>query len=142
MLHLNGHTRSEKGKAVIPLKLNECPIHPKLAAVQHLDFSIPGALPWEFLIERIREIETDDESAVAATDTTSSTAEPQESLAKSILAYLDQRGYQMASFDRLRQRIDKNLTDQDFNDLIARNQTVFRHAYLKEGKRGIAKVIP
>jgi hypothetical protein len=34
-----------KGKTIIPLKLTECLIHPKLEPIQYLDFSIPGALP-------------------------------------------------------------------------------------------------
>jgi len=62
--------------------------------------------------------------------------------AKAILAYLNQRGFQMASFDRLRQRIDGTLTDQQFNEIISRNPTVFRHARLAGGKNGIAKLIP
>jgi hypothetical protein len=130
-----------KGKVVIPIKLNECSIHPKLAAIQYLDFSIPGALPWDSLIERVQEIETDAEpnDADAAVD---STTAPDDALSKSILAYLNQRGYQMASFDRLRRRIDENLTDQQFNDLIAKNPTMFRHARLKDGKAGLAKLIP
>src|SRR4051812_35843126 len=33
------------GKPVIPIKLNECPVHPRLDIVQHLDFTIPSALP-------------------------------------------------------------------------------------------------
>ena len=52
-----------KGKPVIPLKLTDCSIHPKLETIQYLDFSVPGALPWESLIECIREIETDSDSA-------------------------------------------------------------------------------
>jgi TIR domain-containing protein len=131
-----------KGKAVIPLKLNECTIHPKLAAIQHLDFSIPGALPWDSLIERVQEIETDAEPTGPTPDAPPPPSAPQDGLAKSILAYLDQRGYQMASFERLRRRIDENLTDEQFNDLIAKNPTVFRRAVLKDGKPGIAKLIP
>jgi hypothetical protein len=133
-----------KGKVVIPMKLNECLIHPKLEPIQYLDFSIPGALPWEYLIERIREIETDAEppDAAAAADLTASTTAPNDALAKAILAYLDQRGYQMASFDRLRRQIDEKLTDQQFNELVVKNPTVFRHARLNNGKLGIAKVIP
>jgi hypothetical protein len=132
-----------KGKAVIPVRLNECSIHPKLEPIQYLDFSIPGALPWESLIERVREIETDVEPTdAAAADLTESPAAPNDFPAKAILAYLNQRGYQIASFDRLRRRIDENLTDQQFNDLIAKYPTVFRYAVLGSGKPGIAKVIP
>ena len=126
------------------LKLNECFIHPALETIQHLDFSVPGALPWESLIERVREIETDVEpsKASAPSNVIASMLAPDDFHAKAILAYLNQRGYQMASFDRLRRRIDETLTDQQFNDIISKNPTVFRHSRLADGKPGIAKLIP
>jgi len=95
------------------------------------------------LVERVKEIETDlqpDEISAAAE--TMPLAAPEEGHAKAILAYLNQRGYQMASFERLRRRIDESLTDQQFNDIIARNPTVFRQARLAGGKPGIAKLVP
>jgi len=109
-----------KGRAIIPMKLNECSIHPKLETIQYLDFSVPGALPWESLIERVREIETDVEpgEAAATADVIAPMPAPDDAHAKAILAYLNQRGYQMASFDRLRRRIDEALTDQQLNDII------------------------
>jgi hypothetical protein len=60
---------------------------------------------------------------------------------EAILAYLNQRGYQMASFEGLRRRIDKSLTDQQFEDIIQRNPTIFRRARLAGNKPGIAKRI-
>jgi hypothetical protein len=133
-----------KGKALIPIKLNECVIHPKLETIQHLDFSVPGALPWASLIERVREIETDVEpvEASATSDVTALMPAPDDVHAKAILAYLNQRGYQMASFDRLRRRIDETLTDKQFDDIILKNPTVFRHARVAGGRPGIAKLIP
>ena len=67
---------------------------------------------------------------------------PDDTHAKAILAYLNQRGYQMASFERLRKRIDAGLTDEKFNEIILSNPGIFRHARLAEGKPGIAKQIP
>jgi hypothetical protein len=131
-----------KGKAVIPLKLEECVIHPKLETIQYLDFSIPGALPWESLVDRVREIETDEPDDAATIDLKSLAPEPDDSHAKAILAYLNQRGYQMASFERLRRRVDESLTDQQFEDIIQRNPTVFRRARLKDNRPGVAKRIP
>ena len=103
-----------KGKPVIPLKLMDCSVHPKLETIQYLDFSVSHALPWESLIERIREIETDIDQKVTDTETSTVDLVPgsDDFLVKSILAYLNQRGYQMASFDRLRRRIDGSLTDR------------------------------
>ena len=131
------------GKTVIPMKLTECVIHPRLQAIQHLDFSIPGALPWESLVARIREVETGEDSdqrdapalALAAVQT-------DDVHVRAILAYLNQRGYQMASFERLRTRLEGNLSDADFEQIIEQNRTVFRRATLKGSKRGLAKLIP
>lgn len=131
-------------KPVIPLKLNDCSIHPRLETVQHLDFSVPRALPWASLIERVREIEADvppEEDLKRGTETASQ-APAQDSVVNAILAYLNQRGYQMASFERLRRRIDESLTDHQFNEIIVNNPTIFRHATLREGKPGLAKLIP
>lgn len=133
-----------KGKPVIPLKLGDCPIHPRLETIQHLDFSTSGALPWPALIERLKEIETD----VTPQEELQNPFKPEDqdvpldANVKSILAYLDQRGYQMASFERLRRRINESLSDQQFNKLIVANPTIFRHATLKDGKPGLAKIIP
>jgi hypothetical protein len=132
-----------KGKTIVPVKLETCKIHPRLEPIQYLDFSVPGSLPWNLLIERIREIEADatleEDLALAAT-----TEEPaqQDPTVKAILAYLNQRGYQMVSYDRLRRRIDPALTDQKLDELVDRNPTIFRQAVLKEGKRGLAKQVP
>lgn len=133
-----------KRKPIIPIKLNDCVVHPRLETVQYLDFSVPGALPWASLIERIREIETDlgsssDElTAGIATEPVSS----DEKLVVAILAYLNQRGYQMVSFDRVRRRIDGDLTDAKLTALIDSHPKVFRRATLAEGKAGIAKLVP
>ena len=48
----------------------------------------------------------------------------------------------MASFDRLRKRIDANLTDKDFQDVISKHPTVFRSATISGGLSGIAKLVP
>jgi hypothetical protein len=133
-----------KGKPIVPLRLNECAIHPKLEAIQYLDFSYPSALPWELLIARIREIETDVDSATVdgGIETGDTGSESLDRRVEAILAYLDQHGYQMASFERLRQKIDSALTDDEFRQLIANNRAILRQATLKGGKPGAAKVVP
>jgi len=132
------------GRDIVPIKLNNCLIHPRLQAIQHLDFSVPGALPWASLIERIREIEADvrqqDNAAIGETSPEPVTGDA--IYVKAILAYLNQRGYQAMSFDRLRQRIDASLTDKMLNDLVVNNPGIFRHAVLKTGKPGLAKLQP
>ena len=135
-----------KGKPPIPIKLEECDVHPRLRTVQHIDFSNPGVLPWPSLIERIREIEADatPQDDLRATEAAVISSQPAllDPTVKAILGYLNQRGYQMASFERLRRRLDESLTDQRFNAIIAANPNVFRHAVLKEGKPGLAKREP
>src|SRR5262249_32635275 len=129
-----------KGKTVIPIKLTECSVHPRLETIQHLDFSIPGASPWDSLIRRIREIE-----AVEAAEPASTAGVIRSGLANydiyvnAILSYLRQRGHQMVSFERLGLGICRGFTDQQFNELILTNSTVFRHAMLAGNKPGLAK---
>ncbi|WP_374089688.1 toll/interleukin-1 receptor domain-containing protein [Methylomicrobium lacus] len=131
------------GHNLIPIKLNDCVIHPRLQTIQHLDFSVPGALPWASLIERIREIEADaqQQNDPVISEVPSEPPVGDAVYVKAILAYLNQRGYQAISFERLRQRVDASLTDQRLNELIIGNPAVFRHAKLKAGP-GLAKIQP
>lgn len=131
-----------KGKTVIPIKLEECSIHPKLETIQHLDFSAPNALPWQPLIDRIGDIEIDDSPAQLKADISEAKKSEKDPLVKQILSYLNQRGYQMASFERLKRRIDESITDEQFERFIEDNSTIFRKATLKGGKQGLAKLIP
>lgn len=126
------------------MMLSDCTIHPKLETIQYLDFSIPGALPWESLIARIREIETDVEPSGPSDEPNREaiTVGPDDSVAKAILAYLNQRGYQMVSFDRLRQSLDRDLTDERLTEIITKNPNLFRRARLRGDRPGIAKLIP
>jgi hypothetical protein len=131
-----------KSKTVVPVKLEACKIHPRLEPIQYLDFSVPGSLPWNLLIERIREIEADatsqeDLAAAANIDTPQ-----QDPTVKAILSYLTQRGYQLVSYDRIRRRIDQGLSDTILDALVDSNPDVFRHATLKDNKRGLAKRVP
>ena len=133
-----------KGKPVIPLKLGECKVHPRLEPVQYLDFSIPASLPWALLIERIREVETEasPEAGERSTRKPLSGLSQDELTATQILAYLDQRGYQMASFEALRARVSDSMSDADFQRVIKSSPDVLRTATLRGGKPGLAKVVP
>jgi hypothetical protein len=132
-----------KGKTIVPLKLEACKVHPRLEPIQYLDFSVPGALPWNLLVERIREIEAD---ATSQDDLEASAAAPapqhQDPVVKAILAYLSQRGYQFVSYDRIRQRIDPTITDERLDALVKANPMVFRQARLKDGNPGLKKLVP
>lgn len=131
-------------KVVIPLKLAECSLHPKLETIQSFDFSVPNALPWEALVDRINEIETGAEqtTVIERAERSAGIPDPADKLVQAILGYLNQRGYQMVSFDRIRRRIDANLTDDDLRNVVARNGDIFRLATVKGGKPGLAKLFP
>jgi hypothetical protein len=131
-----------RGKVVIPLKLDACSIHPRLQVIHYLDFSNPRAMPWDSLIHTVKEIETEPRQAPKISKTPASAPPPDDTYANAILVYLNQRGFQMASFDRLRSKINKDLTDKEFNEIIVRNPTVFRHATLTGKRLGIAKLVP
>jgi len=131
-------------KVVIPLKLADCSLHPKLETIQSIDFSVPGALPWEALVDRINEIETDaDQQAVIKSATQSEgIADAPDKSVQAILGYLNQHGYQIVSFDRLRRRIDPRLTDDELREVVKNNGDIFRPATLKGGRPGLAKLVP
>jgi hypothetical protein len=133
------------GKSVIPLKLNDCVVHPRLTTIQYLDFTGQGALPWQSLIERIREIETDSEINLVNPQNTPGVANSNQddNLMIAILDYLNRQGYQVASFDRLKENIyPPNLTDDRLEKVIKDNKTIFRPARIKGNKKGLGKIIP
>lgn len=132
-----------KGKTIIPMKLSECKFHLKLEPIQYIDFSVGGDEPWGKLITRIREIETEQEAnaLVENINVSDLSKSPNDVTLKSILSYLEQRGYQMISFERARQRINGELTDEILSQLVVKNPTVFRFATVRNGKPGLAKLI-
>ena len=130
-------------KPVIPVKLSECKVNPKLEPTQYIDVSYPRSLPWDELTKRLRDIEVEKDS----TETTAAGRTPKaiaglDDGVNAILAYLNQRGFTMASFERLRERLSLNMNDKEFSEFVKSHPTVFRLAVLKGGKRGIAKRVP
>lgn len=126
-----------KGKPVIPLKISDCNIHPRLTTIQHLDFTVASALPWQSLIDRIKEIETEDGQTQVE-----NLKNNYDDSVKAILDYLNQRGFQMMSFERIRQQIDPSFTDEKLSELISKNKTIFRSVMVKGKKKGIGKILP
>ena len=132
-------------KPIIPVKLSECRIHPKLEPTQYIDFSYPRALPWDELLKRLKDIEVEPDSTLSApaiVTVAKGKSDRIEEPTNAILEYLSKRGFTMASFERLRERLDLNITDREFEALIASHPAVFRKAILKGGKPGIAKRVP
>jgi hypothetical protein len=135
-----------KGKPIIPLLVRACRTHPKLEAIQFLDFTIPGEVPWGRLIERVKEIENDAERPEydlggeidVGTNEIAGKIDP---VIESILKYLNERGYQVVSFNRLREKhIVENLKDKDLENLIEQHRRILRPAVLKGGNPGLAKL--
>src|ERR1035438_9247233 len=59
-------------------------------------------------------------------ETSDTGGELHERRVEAILSYLNQHGYQMASFERLRQKLDLTLTDDEFRQLIANSRAILR----------------
>ena len=133
-------------KPVIPVKLALCSVHPRLAPTQYIDFSYPRSLPWQELLDRLREIDTEEASkeppSLEADNSMPATNTTVDAAAGEVLEYLNSRGFTMVSFERLRERVGAHLTDTVLNRLITEQPRVFRHARVKGGKAAIAKRVP
>jgi hypothetical protein len=134
-----------KGKPLIPIRLDDCSAHPKIEPIQYLDFSTPGQLPWSILVERVNEIEQDIETLETeqnSVDDVTTTTETKrvDPLVTSILEYLNQRGFQKVSFDRIRRQTGESLKNSDLEQLIKDNKFIFRKITLNGGKPGMAKL--
>jgi len=57
-----------------------------------------------------------------------------------ILTYLETKNYRLVSFERIRQSIDNAYSDEFLNKVIAKYDNTFRHATLKGGKIGLARL--
>ena len=130
------------GKTVITLKLAECKIHPRLDPIQYFDFSYPKALPWDELIKRLRDVEFEPNAVRPASRSTTAAGTKDAKAVNDIMSYLERHGFTMASFERLRERVVRTMTEKSLRALVDRNPSVFRHVMLHDGKAGLAKVVP
>ncbi|WP_419913508.1 toll/interleukin-1 receptor domain-containing protein [Hoeflea sp.] len=130
-----------KGKPIIPLVLEDCEVHPRLRGVQHLDFTQAGALPWKPLIDRIKEIDVDINSIDSPEDD-GAYRPPTDPKVREILQYLDQKVFQMASFERLRKHVSGKPSNTAFQSIVSNNPETFRSATLRGNKPGLAKLVP
>ena len=134
-----------RGKTIIPVLLEPCSRHPRIEPIQYYDFSNAGYLPWKQLIKWIKKVRKDDEAPVVRQPenlTGPQTVERSrhDKAREQILEYLNRRGYQMVSNDRIRKRIDSDYNDEFIADLLRENSDVFREAKLKGDRIGLAKL--
>ncbi len=138
-----------KNKAVIPLRLDATEAHPKLAERQFLDFSQAGKSPWKKLTTFILESEAPQEDSSQRStipDKMNSefvagpNGEKEKADAAKILEYLNQRGNQIASFDRVRRRINEDFTDEYLLSLTNKFPDLLRSATIKGGVQGLGRL--
>ena len=137
-------------KPVLPVLLNHCERHPRPEPIQYIDFSNTSHQPWQELIDRIRDIRenaellaSDEEAATMEGDVEAAAPLPrteEELAADQILAYLNRHGFQMVSFERIRQAINSGYDDRFLEGVIAAHRNVFRRAKLRGDKPGIARL--
>jgi hypothetical protein len=130
-------------KPVIPVKLSECKVHPRLEPAHYVDFSYPKSLPWAELINRLKEVEVEVDLKPKSIAPAAPRFEDSaiEEAAGDVLSYLNSKGFTMASFERLRQ-VNTSLSLDMLNAIITKNPGLFRHVKVKGGKPGIAKRVP
>jgi len=137
-------------KPVLPVLLNSCERHPRLEPYQYIDFSSTSHQPWQELIDRIRDIQKnaeypDADEAAAPVESDAEAPAPlprteEERAADQILAYLNRHGFQMVSFERIRETINGDYDNRFLEGVIAAHRTVFRRAKLRGNKQGIARL--
>lgn len=130
------------GKTIVPLRLSACKVHPRLEPIQYFDFSLPDSQPWNLLIARINEIVDEATAQDELEPISPNVSAEQEAIVSSILAYLNQRGFQKVSFLKIRERINPNWNDGFLDTIVDSNPAIFKHATLKGELPGLKKLIP
>lgn len=126
-----------RGVKIIPVLLAPSQVHPRLEAMQHLDFSNSRTRRWDTLFEEIKNAGSNIPPGEVGIQPT----EKCEIAKHQILHYLDRKNLRMVSFDRIRKSIDPEFTDEFLMDVIRRNYTSLRRANLTGNRPGVGKVI-
>lgn len=134
-----------KGKTIVPVLLEPCKLHPKLEPIQYIDFSHGGYMPWPELIERVKDVQDQDEAppielATKGAAEAAGRKSAEDKAAEKVLEYLNRRGFQMVSNKRIKEKIDPEFTDDFLKKVLEKNSDTFRRAKLKGGLIGLAKL--
>ena len=144
-----------KGKPLIPMLIEDCQKHPKLEPLQHIDFRTYKESPWDELFDHLNfvlsEIEMaegeleDPDNAEDVLTTTRPTESEETAAARLILEYLNKRGFQMVSNERIQEKINGNWNDDFLDRVRNQNPQTFRLAHLRDKttggtKRGLKKI--
>lgn len=131
------------GKTIVPVKLSDCTMHPRLEVNQYIDFSYPRALPWNELIQRLQDTEGEAAAPPAAKVASArKTTPPPPGLRDEILGYLNSKGYTAASFDRLQTKLPSKPNEQALKSVLLAHPETFRGTTVKFGLPGLAKRVP
>lgn len=126
------------GIKVVPILLDECKPHPKLEALQHLDFSHFKLRPWGKLIETLQ----NPEAPKSPTETRKAGSFVMDEAAyeiagNQVIDYLKLKGLTMISYDGIREYIDPRYSDNFLVELIRRRSDCLALAKLSGNRPGI-----
>lgn len=124
-----------KGKKIIPVLIEDGERHPKLKAIQHIDFTDIARGNWDALASEIRDTESHVASNPPGPDPPIDGYEQAKNL---ILDHLARTGYERVSFITIRESIDPAYTDEFLMDVIRRNRSIFRRAKVKGKGPGVS----
>ncbi len=127
-------------KPIIPVLLEECIRHPKIEPIQFIDFRQHNHATWAQLVQRLKETKDSEEPkqlrAHSLLPSEFELTPKEKTRVANIEGYLMERVFRMMSFDRVRDKIDKDATDEELNKLIAK-VSYFANARLKGNKAGL-----
>ena len=124
------------GKPIIPVMLEECARHPKIEPIQYIDFRNHNDSTWQLLVQRIKNTIEQSELKDEPARVPHEHSETDDALQDKIVAYLQDRGFRVISFDRIRQRIDPSQTDEKLDSFVKRS-SIFRACTTKDFKAGL-----
>jgi hypothetical protein len=124
---------------IIPILLKKTNTHPRLSTIHHFDFTNPLSRPWGDLIEEIKRSSDTSEAQPANRVPDLSVKADINDAKDRILEYLDEKGFRMMSFQRIRENIDHRYNDDFLAEVIAKNRHILLKAKLRGNKPGVKK---